>query len=292
MMRLTGKVCLGLVALALTGVAKAETLEEVEKKIATAAEKVKSYTAKSEQLTEMSMGDQYKMKSESKGTYEYMRKDDKHLMRMESKGVTITKIGDQPEKKINQKSTVVSDGEYMTTLTEGDDDQKQAIKMKADKAAYNPKAIFDSMRKDYDLKLMPDEKVDGKDCWLVEATPKKEEPGSPVGKIRMWFRKDLGMTVKNVVLDKKGKPTTTVTMTDIKTDVDIKPERFKLEIPKGVEVMDMTKMQTSRPAEESTEPDEKPAEETKKTEPAKKEEPKKEEPKKEDKVKGLFNKLR
>lgn len=53
-------------------------------------------------------------------------------------------------------------------------------------------------------KKLPDEKVQGEDCWVVEATPKDPEKVE-YGKYVLWVHKKLNMPVKSDLYDKTGK---------------------------------------------------------------------------------------
>jgi hypothetical protein len=132
--------------------------------------------------------------------------------------------------------------------------------------------------------------------------PREKREGDPLLRQKCWLRKDVGLPVKMVSFGKDDKPMMTTRMTDIKTDVKFKPERFKFELPEGVQLMDMTKDQAaSAPASGPEAAKTEPAKETPKKEtqaeekPQQAEEQKQPPEKKEDSkdkaVKGVINKL-
>ena len=281
----TMKVCCALVAgLVFSGAAMAaDKLEDVEKKILAQAEKNKTLTAKMATTSDIEATGM-RMKSKSEGTYETARRGDKTLFRMESKSSGTTKIGDQPETKTETKTLMIADGEFYYTLSETAG-QKMAMKMKLDPSKSNAtsKEGFEQMHKDYNLKLLPDEKIDGKEVYVIEATPKKAKPDT-TEMSKFYYAKETGVLMKSVMESKgeQSKSTIISLMSDIKPNTDIKPERFVFKAPEGVMVMDMTKIDTA-PAVE-TAPAEQPAakdQEEKKAEPeaAPKEEKKEEEKK-------------
>lgn len=57
-------------------------------------------------------------------------------------------------------------------------------------------------------KLLPDEKIDDQDCWVIEATPSapKLVKESPYGKVQLWLRKDNLFVIKARFFDKKLAP--------------------------------------------------------------------------------------
>lgn len=282
----------------------AETLESVEKKIAEQLAKHKTLCFKSKSTSDIQTAGM-KMKMTAASTNEFARRpENKWVSRTESKTSTARAIGDEKEEKEDATTLAIFDGQFMYVLTEMPK-QKTAMKMKPDpKSSINPldgKAMFEQLHKDYDLKLLPDETVDGKDTYAIEAVAKKrEEAGEVFAKVVNCYDKKTGVAVKSVVYDKAGKVMTTSTTTDIKTDADIPADRFVFKAPPGVEVMDMTKLdvtQTEAAAQEGKQAKESSSEakpQESKQEPVKEQAPKEEKPKESKKppIKGLLDKLR
>jgi len=228
-----------LLAILLAAPAAADTLEEAEKKLVEAYGKLKSYTATFKATQDMEMGGM-RVKSVSQGTTEWLRRGEKVLYRVDVKNV-MERGGDEPADKMETSATMIVEGDVAHTLSEAMG-QKQAMKMKAEPAMVgDPKARFEALRKDWTLKLLPDEKVDGADCYVVEATPKEGSAGGPLARQVTCFRKDMGVDVKSVGFDATGKQLMTSTVSDLKLNAEIKPERFEFKAPEGVQVMDMTK---------------------------------------------------
>lgn len=261
----TARLCCALVAgLVFSATASAaDTLEDVEKKILAQAEKNRTLSARTATSSDIEAPGM-RMKSQAEGTYEYARRGDKTLFRMESKSAGTTKFGDQPETKSEDKTLAIADGEFYYTLTETAG-QKMAMKMKLDPSKINVtgKEGFEQLHKDYNLKLLPDEKVDGHEAYVIEATPKKPKPGT-TELTRFYYSKENGVLVKSAMESKaeQSKSKVTFSLSDVKPNADIKPERFVFKAPEGVVVMDMTKLDTA-PAEQPAAKDQ----EEKKTEP-------------------------
>lgn len=281
--RLLG-ISIGLLASCAVGLAY-DKLDEIEKKIEGSFDKIKSYSAKFKSVSDSDDGRGNKYHMDNKGTTEYVRKGDTVLSRSDSQIVTVTTT-DGKETRSESKVTSVSDGEFTYMLTE-DANGKQVMKSKATTLAEaRPTAWLKTMREHFEITVLDDEKVDGKDCYVIQSKFKPQEGAPPQGRTVMYFRKDSGLSVKSLVYDENGKVTTESVTTDIKLNAGISESRFKLEIPPGVKVTDLTQMDTQDEQDEqdaqAQEQEEKPAE--KKT--AKKaEEPKKEEIKKEEKKK-------
>jgi outer membrane lipoprotein-sorting protein len=251
------------VGLMFSGMARgAETLEEVEKKIAAEADKLKTLSAKMITTSETeSSGMSTKLKMEA--TSESAWRGEKVLLRVESKTTMIMKMGDEPEKKTESKSLSVADGEYMYVLND-QEGEKTAMKMKQDpKTNVKAKEGFELLRKEYDLKLLDDEKINGKAVYVIEAKPKKPEPDTTT-QIKFYYTKEGGLMVKSTTSSKSPqmKMSTTLELTDVKLNADIKPERFVFKAPEGVKVQDMSKLSDTQPAEAKP-ADDKPANEAK-----------------------------
>jgi len=219
----------------------AETLEEVEKKIVEAQSKHKTVQYKDKTNSESNMPGMM-MKSSMDSTIELMRKGDKFLSRADVKSVNITKMGDQPEQKIESTMTMIYDGQFAYTINETAG-MKSAMKMKPDANTYDPVNMFKTLHENFELKLLPEEKLDGKAMYVIELAGKKGQPENPAfSRIATYYSKDTGLAMKSVHFDKAGKQVGSSVASDVKLNSEIKPERFVFKAPEGVEVMDMTKM--------------------------------------------------
>lgn len=216
----------------------ADTIESVEKAIIEKVAKHEGWQAKTvmKQNIESPM---MKMDGDGESTFECTKRDGKWLYRMEAKNRTNMVMQGQEQKQTSNLLTVF-DGTNVYTLTESDG-QKMAMKMKADETSpIIDKAYFDALRKDHDLKLLPDESVDGKKCWVIEATPKQAPPPGMPAALTSWHDQDTGLNIKAVGKDSTGKTVMTMTTTDIKLNPKLPPERFVFKAPEGVPVVDMT----------------------------------------------------
>lgn len=204
-----------------------ETLETVEKKIIAKWSKLKSMSAK---MTMEMKGPA--MSGKSDGTVEYLQQDGLELFRIEMKMEQA--MGDQ---KREISASTICDGKFVYTTSDMMG-QKYVMKQKPDAMQVSPggKLMFESLKKNSELKLLPDKKVDGKAAFVIEASP-KAAGGQPS---KLFFAQDTGMMLKMVALDPEGNPAMTMSYTDVKLNPKLDPDRFVFKAPEGVQVMDMT----------------------------------------------------
>ncbi|MBL8879678.1 MAG: outer membrane lipoprotein carrier protein LolA [Phycisphaerales bacterium] len=230
----------------------ADTLESVEKAIVEKNEKLTSIQFRSVTNQELS-SPQFTMKTDSESTVEAAKKGDVWMFRAEAKTKSSQKMGDQ-ETKSDQATLMVCDGKFNYVLSDTAG-QKQAMKMamSQDVSMISNKKFFDQLRKDHELKLLADEKAEGKDAWVVEATPKNAASSPMMSKMKFYFDKDSGMTVQVIGLNAEGKPMSTTVNKDIKINASIPDDRFTFKAPEGVTVMDMTSQQPATPPSDKPE---------------------------------------
>lgn len=176
------------------------------------------------------------MTNKQTGTIEFDHKGGKYRYRMDMKTET-----DMNGQKMTSTQTMVSDGDYIYTLSEAMG-QKHATKMKplpGQMTAPVGKEMFDSLEKQYELKVLPDESVDGDAAYVIEAKP-KQNMGSPTTTMKMYFVKKHGIMVKTLGLDASGAENMSMLYKNIKVNPKIDPSRFVFKAPEGVQVMDMT----------------------------------------------------
>jgi len=248
-----------------------ENLEGVEQKLAAASDQIKSVSFKLTTTADMQF-EGGSSKRESVTTYDYLRTGANVKFRAETKDSSVTQLGDQ---EMKQEATILAicDGEFVYSMTDRMG-QKQAAKTTPDpsQSIVDFKAGITALRKSYDLKLMPDEKLDGKDTYVIEATPKTADD-APLSKLVLCFAKDLGLALKTTAYGKEGQLIATSLLTDVKLSPDFPADRFVFKAPEGVTVKDMTKPATqsapsTREATSQAEKPEKPDKPDKTSQPA------------------------
>lgn len=107
--------------------------------------------------------------------------------------------------------------------------------------------MFQQLHDTFDIKLLPEELLDGMKVYVLQLTPK---PGAPAnnaipgmdkdfGGIKAYFTKDTMAQVRFAVTDKAGASLATFAMKDIKLNAELKEDRFKYTPPTGAQVMDL-----------------------------------------------------
>ena len=214
-----------------------DDLATVEKKIQTAWDHHKSMTAKLTMSTHMEMGKMV-IDGSGEGTIEFLRADGKVHMRTEMRMTSTQKMGDQ-DHKAEQIMLNIVDGDVMYTLTDTMG-QKSATKAKTDpKMSGDPGAVFEELHKSHQIKLLPEETVDGAKVYVISATPNEPGPAG-AGRIVFYFHQEAGIVVKMLMYGEGEKPVTTVSYSDVKREVKVDAERFKFTAPEGVQVIDQT----------------------------------------------------
>jgi outer membrane lipoprotein-sorting protein len=261
------------VVLLSSGAVLADTLETVEKAIVEKAANTQSQQAR---VTTMQRMQTPQMSYDSQGetTYEFLKQGEKWLSRTESKTISNSSVAGQ-EHKQNTTMLVIDDGKFVWTLSEMDG-QKSVMKSRseANRALLTDKAYFDNLRKDFELKLLPDETVDGRATWPIQATPRQPASEGMIAMLLNYFDKETGVCIKTIGKDSSGKEVMTSVTKDIKVNPTLAADRFVFKVPEGVTVMDMTQdqpgqPQAQKPAESKPDQPQQPAEPKKEDKPKK-----------------------
>ncbi|HWL95054.1 MAG TPA: sigma-E factor regulatory protein RseB domain-containing protein [Phycisphaerae bacterium] len=231
---------------------RAEDFKAVKKAIHDKISKLESFSYKMHSTQDMN-NPSYQSKTVSDAAIEYVRKGGKVLYRTEMNTKMDVKMGDT-EQKTDMKMIAVHDGEYTWSYSENNG-QKSATKQKGDPAAamnpFDALTSFKESEKMFAIKALPEEKVDGKACWVLEMMPKDESMKQFTGRTLAYYDKETGISLKIVAHDPQGKVMSTTTMTELKTNPSISPDRFKFTPPAGVEVMEIP-AQTATPAKKES----------------------------------------
>ncbi len=213
-------------------VAADETIESLESKLKPKWKEIKSLSATMVMTTTMPG-----MSMKMEGPYEFMSKDDKQMFRMETKMQQA--FGDT---KMETSALYVCDGDTMFMLTDSMG-QKSCMKMKPDASQMQSPAsenMFQTLGEQMELSVGANEKVDDKDAYVVIGKPKAQASMPGVTQTKLYFDQKTGMMVKMVGLGADGGTVMEMTYKDVKLNPTIAADRFKFEVPEGVQVMDMT----------------------------------------------------
>jgi len=234
---------LGAMAVAMllaTGVAAAadERVDATQKRIAKVWGEVESISATFTMKQRVDTNEM-SIKTDGTGTFEYQKKGEKHVYRMEMKTHSVQVVGGQ-EIKSDAEILTIDDSQFLHTLSAQKGSPPFAMKTNSQPKSWGgDKAAFDQMDKQYTLKLLDDATVEGRPCFVIEATPKKPS-GAAIAKMLSYYDQGTGMMIKSVSLNKAGKPTQEMAYTDLKFNKGIAADRFVFKAPEGVTVMDMT----------------------------------------------------
>jgi outer membrane lipoprotein-sorting protein len=257
MMKRTLIVAIAIVIGSAPSVRADDKAEEVQKKIHEKVSKYKSLSFKSMTIIETA-SPELSSRSTTEQACEYLRKDAKTILtRFDNKSHSVTKVGDQQYKN-ESTMTSIFDGEFQYGLIDNQG-SKMATKQRPYPGGlvdpFDPLPQFRAMEKTHRVKLLPDDKIAGKTAWVMEIGPKtptsrpagdaKGESGGE--RIVNSYDKDTGVLIKTVSYDAAGKVSSTTTMSDIKVNDKIDPERFKFKAPEGVPMFDRTKDKAAAP---------------------------------------------
>lgn len=221
----------------LAAAAPRHTLEALEKEIAGKWAKINTMSAKMIMTADM-VSEGGTSKTNSTGTYECRRTGDKMAYRVESNYTMVNNFGGN-EMKMESSATSICDGDSIYVLTE-QMGQKMATKMRAEQSKpMDATTTLQTLRERHDLKVLPDETIDGRKVHTIEATA-RNAASSSMPRMVLYIAEDTGLLVKTVSFDKDGREVSVVTFTDIKINEDIPAARFVFTAPEGVVVTDMT----------------------------------------------------
>lgn len=230
------------IALLCSGAASAladESVDSIEQQAAAAWLKHSSIVA-TVNITGFRMQGEQPVHMEGAGQYELLKKDGRELARMQVKSVISAGEGDAL-RKIHSASLVINDGEFQYSLLERMG-RREAYKDPAQKGDdLGGKRIFDMLRaRNYNIAVLPPEKLDDRDVFVVEGTPKEPDPAAPEKSFRVYIDQEHGLALKTIKSDPDGKPAETFMLSDVRYDVEIDPARFVFEPPAGTDVRDRT----------------------------------------------------
>ncbi len=215
-----------------------ETVEAVQKKILELAPKLKSLTGKIT-INFDGRSEEDWIKGQTKGTIEYMVQEGKTLYRMELKSKTTT-VSSKSESTKDESVTIICDGRYVYNVGV-ENGQKTAHKRRIDpvQSSIPSQEFFDVLNLAFVVKMLPDAEIDGQAVWAMQSNPRTAEP-NPTPKTLSFFRKDIPFMVKTVNYDLNDNVIQATTISDVKINVSIKPERFAYTPDADTKVKDFT----------------------------------------------------
>lgn len=216
--------------------ADGKTLDEVEREIISKTKAVKTCRADVERKSEVVIGGQRRV-TLGTGRYDYERRGDKVLYRIEEDVTIVLTTGMEGETATHARQTavVVCDGDYLYTSREHSQRPSRASKNRAETEVLG----FDLLRETHDLRLLPDETINGHDVYVIEAVLKSEIESPPMRSVN-YYLKDRGMLLGYVVYGADGVEFDRRMYSNFQFDVEIPAERFVFHAPEGVEIQDLS----------------------------------------------------
>ena len=93
------------------------------------------------------------------------------------------------------------------------------------------KALFDLLKQNFDLVVLPSEKMGNKDAYVLSGNLKAPSNDLPLSRLQLWLAQDTGVILKVVGFDKQNAPFLDLNAMDIQLNQPIPDERFKYTPP-------------------------------------------------------------
>lgn len=179
----------------------------------------------------------------SKGTLDFLKKDERLLHRM----VMTCTVGPGHgpgvlEGPVERMTTEVFDGEYLHSMAEtGTRVKAFKVKMKHSGPPFisGGRLLLDRLRSAYGtLTLEPDEKIDGRETYVICG---RAEAIGGVLLGRYWVDKKTGVMLRRTLYTPEDTPVQVLSVKNLKVNVEFPKGHFTFVPPEGVEVEDLTK---------------------------------------------------
>ncbi len=230
--------------------ARAEvTVDSIQEKLLALHGKIKSFSGRIDSRFDSTLQGAW-VKSHTNGPVAYKFQGGKILYRMDLKIETLRE-SDAEKTTTREEQVLMSDGDYMYQ-SGVQDGEKIAYKADVDslQTCVPTKHFFGWLKRDYDLTVLPDEKVDGMDCWVIRAAKKSEEEVLQL-KTVTFFRKDVPIMVKTINYDRFDNVMQVTEIKDIQLDVELDPEKFVFKADPDTKIIDQSTRSFESPAPSS-----------------------------------------
>ncbi len=167
----------------------------------------------------------------------WMKSDDHWVSRKEINYTSTMGFGGPFE----SSQLAIDDGQYFYSIGSAAGHQAAGRFKSIDGGLPPMKAYLDLLKHMYDrLELLPDQVVDGKKCWVIEASGASTRPGAELVNMVSYFDQKSGLLVKNVGTDEDGNVRAKETWTDIRLNPQLSPDLFVPSLPPGLQFRDFT----------------------------------------------------
>jgi len=174
-----------------------------------------------------------------KGTYEWSKRGEKRLIRFFLGNTLRFEAGDAQAIRTSEILNFVYDGEFLYSQLQQPTTFKQTTKSR-----YEPdrllqlggKDLFRGLTETNSLKLQPEEMLNGRASYVIEATPTTGTRSSI-----HYFDKQTGVRSRMIERDETGKATLTLTLSEFNTSPEFSEDYFTYKLPEGFELIDKTR---------------------------------------------------
>lgn len=217
----------------------------LEKQLAQAWNKHKSFTADLVMTQQLDLG-HTQVRSDSTGTVETLRQNDKTLVRIEQANEHHRKTGNT-ESSHRNTMTMIIDGEYAYVITTVNDKQTAQKTLIDPSMTGAPARLIQHLRQEYSLRPLPERAVNQRPALLIEATRTSppSHPGMP-SKVVCAFDQEHGVLLEMQTYTRTGELMSRMTYKNHKFDVDLNPRRFKFEEKGNIPLLDRTGTEEKR----------------------------------------------
>jgi outer membrane lipoprotein-sorting protein len=244
-----GRACVAVSLLGLLAVGTlAGEVETLERKIQAAWDQHKSFTCRHTMWSHRVEGE-VTMSGEGEGAVAVLRKGATVLYRIDMK-TSFTRSTEADEITMSLTANIIIDDEREYLVQDFDGPVRYVIVPINPRVVPSPMAVFEVLRENSDLKVLPEETVADQPAYVVEAT-RRSVGSDHTTKIIAYFAKDTGVLLKQVNFGIDGAPIERREYLDHKFNVDLDPQRFVFSPPPDVDVLDFTKKRRAAEPESS-----------------------------------------
>ncbi|NLN44278.1 MAG: outer membrane lipoprotein-sorting protein [Methanosarcina sp.] len=135
------------------------------------------------------------------------------------------------------ETLVLSDGEFRWTYDSRTNTvMKTRIPETRELTENDYLSIIKISLNDTDLSLLGTEKIEGREAYLLMATPKEIGEQAPEYSVKVWIDKETWMFLGYEMYDANGKPVSKVEIRDLKVNIGIPDSEFEFKIPEGATI--------------------------------------------------------
>lgn len=152
------------------------------------------------------------------------------------------------------ETLVLSDGEFRWTYDSGTNTvMKTKLPETPELTENDYLSIIKISLNDTDLSLLGTEKTEGREAYLLMATPKEIGKQAPEYSMKVWIDKETWMFLGYEMYDANGKPVSKVEIRNLKVNIGIPDSEFEFKIPEGATIKTMDPGEMELPEELSLE---------------------------------------